>query len=629
LSVPAGTRWFEVSASRLAGDPGAPHFILICRDVTERRRLEDGIRSSNELFQTVLDAIPQYIICWKDRRSVFLGCNKRHAELFGLPDTKAVIGKTDWDLHRDAAEIESFIRDDREVMEADVPRYHIVESAHYPDGRQRWLETNKVPLHDSGGSVCGVMIAYADVTERLEAERLQRESDFLYAAVLNASPDGIAITDPAGGMVMLSKSVTRMFDIRAEEAIGHSILEFIEEPDRERASSNIGLMLEGVMTGPAVYRGIRGDGTALKIEVNAEVLRDAERRPFRLIYVVRDISGRELGARALVQENSLLKVLLETSSDHIYFKDLSSRFLMNSRAHARFMGVEDPAMLIGKTDFDFFTDKHAKEAYDDEQAIIRTGVAIKKEETNIKPEGPDSWVLTEKMPLRDPDGNIIGTFGISRDITERKLNEKRIQSLLDEKELILKEVHHRIKNNMSVIHSLLSLQAASLTEPGAVKALKDAEGRIESMLVLYEQLYQSSEFTDIPASEYLDSLIDRMLANSNDCEFVTVRKGIEAFDLDIKKTQTLGIIINELISNILKYAFAGRCEGEIALSGRCEGNHITISVEDDGVGMPEDVSFGNSTGFGLTLVGALTEQLKGAIRIERGKGTKVVLEFDK
>jgi len=502
LEVPAGIRWFEVSASRLAGDPGKPHFILICRDISEHKRLEDGIRTSNELFQTVLDSIPEYI-CWKDRRSVFLGCNKRHAELVGLPDTKAIIGKTDWDIHRDEAEIESFIKDDKEVMESDSPKYRILESAHYPDGRRRWLETNKVPLHAGGGAVSGVMIAYEDITERKERE------------------------------------------MRA------------------------------------------------------------------------------------IEEKSLIRTLLETSSDHIYFKDLDSRFIMNSRAHARFMGFEDPSLLVGKTDFDFFTEAHARQAYDDEQAIIRTGVAMKKEETNIKPQGPDTWVLTEKMPLRDSGGNIVGTFGISRDITERKLNEERIKNLLDEKELILKEVHHRIKNNMSVIHSLLSLQAASVTEPVAAKALKDAEGRIESMMVLYEMLYQSSEFSTVPANEYLDSLIDRMLANSVNREFVTVRKNMEAFDLDIKKTQTLGIIINELISNILKYAFDGRREGTIALSGRCDGSHIAITVEDDGVGMPANIDFRNSTGFGLTLVGALTDQLKGAIRIERGNGTKVILEFDK
>jgi PAS domain S-box-containing protein len=542
LAVPAGQRCFEASASRLAGEGGEPRFILICRDITEHKRLEGGIRTSNELFQAVLDAIPQYI-CWKDRSSVFLGCNKRHAELFGLPDTKAIIGKTDWDLHRDRAEIESFIRDDREVMEADAPRYNIVESAHYPDGKARWNETSKVPLHSGGGEVSGVMIAYADITERLEAERKWKEGRDLYEAILRATPEGISVVSPSGETLM--------------------------------------------------------------------------------------VSVRKSADRAVDQEKNLLKVLLETSSDHIYFKDLRSRFIMNSRAHARYMGVEDPADLFGKTDFDFFTEAHAGQAYRDEQEIIRTGKAIKKEETNIKSSGPDTWVLTEKMPLRDESGAIVGTFGISRDITERKLGEERIKSLLEEKELILKEVHHRIKNNMSVIQGLLSLQASSVVEPGAVKALNDAESRIESMVVLYEQLYQGSEFSDVPANVYLDSLIDRMLANSANCDSISVRKDIGEFSLDIKKTQTLGIIINELVSNILKYAFEGCREGEIELTGRCDGSHITIAVRDDGVGMPEHVSFRNSTGFGLMLVNALTDQLKGSIRIERGKGTRIVLEFDK
>ncbi len=629
LSVPAGSKCFEVSACRLIGEHGdEPHFILICRDITEHKRLEDGIRTSNELFQTVLDSIPQYI-CWKDRNSVFLGCNKKHAELFDLPDTKAIIGKTDWDLHKGKAEIESFIKDDREVMESDSPRYRIREKAIYPNGKERWLETNKIPLHDSAGAVSGVMIAYTDITQRLEEERRRDEDSFLYGAILNASPDGIAISDLRGEILLVSSSVVKLFGIGAEEAKGRHILDFIVAEDRERADTNIRLMLGGVMTGPAEYGGTRGDGSALRIEVNAELIRDAEGRPIKIVYIVRDVAGRKAGEGDPERESRLLQALLETSSDHIYFKDLESRFIRNSRAHARFMGVEDPALLVGRTDAEFFTEEHARQALEDERTVIRTGEAIKKEETNIKPQGPATWVLTEKMPLRDSRGNIIGTFGISRDITERKLDEERIKSLLEEKELILKEVHHRIKNNMSVIQGLLSLQASSIGEPGAIKALRDAEGRIESMTVLYEKLYQSSEFTTVPADDYLNSLIDRMLANASNCEFVVVRKHIEEFSLDIKKAQTLGIIINELISNILKYAFAGRCEGEIEVEGLCRAGRVSVLVRDNGVGMPEEISFEHSTGFGLMLVNALTEQLKGDIRIRRGKGTEILLEFEK
>src|SRR5208337_577542 len=196
-------------------------------------------------------------------------------------------------------------------------------------------------------------------------------------------------------------------------------------------------------------------------------------------------------------------------------------------AHARYFGLDNPSQMVGKTDFDFFTIEHAQQADDDEQEIIRTGKPFRKEEKETVSNRPAAWVLSEKMPLRDTRGNIVGTFGISRDITERKGDEDRIKDLLKEKETILKEVHHRIKNNMTIIKSLLSLQASTVTEPNAVKALKDAEGRIESMLVLYEKLYQSSDFTTISIKEYLSSLVDRIIENFPNRETVIVEKHID------------------------------------------------------------------------------------------------------
>jgi two-component sensor histidine kinase len=242
---------------------------------------------------------------------------------------------------------------------------------------------------------------------------------------------------------------------------------------------------------------------------------------------------------------------------------------------------------------------------------------------------PDTWVLTEKMPLRDRDGAIIGTFGISRDITERKRDEERIKSLLLEKETTLKEVHHRIKNNMTAISSLLALQASTLSESEAIKALEDAGGRVQSMMVLYEKLYESSNFMEVSAKGYLSALVDQIIENFPNGGSIRTEKDIEEFVLDSKVLNHLGLIVNELLTNIMKYAFAGAESGRIALSASSEGNRVTIRVRDNGKGMPEGVDFTDSPGFGLMLIAQLTKQLHGSIRIGRGTGTEIVLEFDK
>ena len=130
---------------------------------------------------------------------------------------------------------------------------------------------------------------------------------------------------------------------------------------------------------------------------------------------------------ALIQEQYLLQTLLTNIPDYIYFKDKASRFIRASKALARSFGIDDPATMIGKTDFEFFSEEHARQAYEDEQAIIRTGEVMYKEERETRNNRPNAWVLTHKLPLRDREGNIIGTFGISSDITERKRAEERAE----------------------------------------------------------------------------------------------------------------------------------------------------------------------------------------------------------
>lgn len=213
------------------------------------------------------------------------------------------------------------------------------------------------------------------------------------------------------------------------------------------------------------------------------------------------------------------------------------------------------------------------------------------------------------------------------DITGRKLAENKIKTLLAEKELILKEVHHRLKNNMNTINSLLNLQAAAMTEPAAVSALEDAGNRVQSMMVLYDKLYQAENFNEVPVAKYLPALINQIVSNFPNSNKVNTSADIEDFNLDPKIVSSLGIIINELLTNIMKHAFTGRTIGSIHVSASLQEKTVKVTVKDDGNGIPESVDLNNSCGFGFELVKILTEQIGGIIRIERGIGTKFIIEF--
>ena len=231
----------------------------------------------------------------------------------------------------------------------------------------------------------------------------------------------------------------------------------------------------------------------------------------------------------------------------------------------------------------------------------------------------ESWVY------KLPGGEIVAVYN---DITFRKQAEDQIKKLLSEKELLIREVHHRIKNNMNVIMSLLSLQSDTLQDPSAIAALEDAKNRVRSMMILYDKLYRSADFREISAKEYLTSLIEEIVNNFSNRGLVTIETQIDDIILDAKMLSPLGIILNELLTNAMKHALIGKENGVIAVSLSIKDNHATLVVHDNGVGIPESVDIANSTGFGMQLVNILTEQIEGTMTIEQENGTKFILEFD-
>lgn len=223
---------------------------------------------------------------------------------------------------------------------------------------------------------------------------------------------------------------------------------------------------------------------------------------------------------------------------------------------------------------------------------------------------------------------LLGVRGIGSIFIERKNAEKKISLLLKEKELILKEVHHRIKNNMSTIYGLIVLQAESLTDPEGEKALDDTANRVLAMMALYEELFISGNYSGVSIKNYLPILVEKIISNFSNRSIVKTNITAEDCYIDPKKLSGIGLILNELLTNIMKYAFTGRDSGIINVILKNDSNKILLTIEDNGSGLPEEIDFKNSTGFGLTMVEMLTNQLDGTISFVKSNGTKIVLEFD-
>jgi len=346
----------------------------------------------------------------------------------------------------------------------------------------RLYDVSTLPIEVEGAERQSLFIL-RDITQRKQAEAALEESETLFRGLFDLSPDAIVVIDPHAAnnswpIIDCNMAACIMNGYQREELIGQSIdiLNLSPGTPDERLAYLNGLRTADNVELETQHR--RKNGQLFPVEVSTRLIRIGERE--LIIGIDRDITERKRVEEELAKQQYLLNAMLNTIPDYVYFKDIESRFIRTSKSHATAFGLSDPAQVIGKTDFDFFTEEHARPAYEDEQEIIRTGRPFVKEERETWSDRPDTWVMTTKMPLRNQQNEIIGTFGITRDITERKQAETE---LLREKQF---------------------LEAVILNSPAAIVIL-DNKGDIVSTNPAFEHLYgyTSAEAT----GKNLDTLI--------------------------------------------------------------------------------------------------------------------------
>ena len=239
------------------------------------------------------------------------------------------------------------------------------------------------------------------------------------------------------------------------------------------------------------------------------------------------------------------------------------------------------------------------------------------------------WNELSISPIYDDHGNLTHFIGIQNDVTDRKQAEEQIKSSLQEKEILLKEVHHRVKNNLLVVSSLLHWQADYIADPAVLKIFEQSQYRIQSMAIIHEKLYQSKNLAEIDLSEYLETLAKQLECSFNsDYQRITINFDLQAIFLNVETATPCGLIVNELISNVFEHAFPNHETGQIWLKVKeNDQKQVTISIEDNGVGLPANLDFKNTESLGLQLVFLLTKQLEGEITVTSNNGTTFTLTF--
>jgi len=585
------------------------------QDVTEQKKNQEERTKEQTMLRMIIDTIPQSIF-WKDTQSVYLGCNQVFAEAAGLSDPHDIIGKTDYDLPWKKEESDAYRADDKEVITTGKPKFNIIETLQQIDGKQILVDTTKIPLRDEAGNSFAILGVYEDITERREIE----EQLIRTRKSIELSTDALFWVDNQGRIVDVNETACQMLGYSCAEMGDLTVADISSTFTNERWNEHFREIREkGCVTTQTVH--LTKTGESIPVEVTSHYM-EIDGKEFECAFV-RNISQLVETRSLLTQEDLKYKAIFDNVNDAIFRYDPDTfEILEANKATEKLYGYSHEE-LIGMSCLNFSAEVEASKVA--AEKIRNEGRAIIAYRHHRKKDGSDLFVHLSGYKLQLDDSVI--HFSVCTDMTDQKKAEDTIREQLIDKETLLKEVHHRIKNNIASVEGFLNLQKHKITNPEAVSILQDAISRVESLRSIYDSLLIGDSYRTLPVDLYLKSLITSIISIFPERERITCTTHIPRMDLCVKKLFPLGLVVNELITNTMKYGFPDNRNGSIIITVKRDGEFMTLIVEDDGIGLPGDFILEESKGFGLFLVKMLARQLDGTIEFSGKEGTRAQLIF--
>jgi PAS domain S-box-containing protein len=376
---------------------------------------------------------------------------------------------------------------------------------------------------------------------------------------------------------------------------------------------------------------ITKDGDKIPVEVEIDYL-EYEGKNYYCAFA-RDITARKKVQETLMESEARFRSLADNTPSLIWMSDIDKKRIYCNRRWMEFTGrtldeeigdgwiesvhPEDRSHYIKKYSNNF----EERKEFDAEYRLKRY-------------DGQYRWILDTGIPRLTSDGNFLGYIGSGYDITERRESREQMKLSLSEKVTLVKEMHHRVKNNLQIISSLLQLQSSYIKDDKAREIFIESKNRIRSMAFIHEKLYLSNDLKHIDFSDYIHELVSSLLSSVQPgSKHIEPEINIDDIQIDVDKALNVGLIVNELVSNVFKHAFPERLSGDeeiyrlyIRIKDLCNGK-VILTIKDNGTGFPSNVNFRNTSTLGLQLVTALVEQLKGTIELISTKETEYNITF--
>jgi len=405
-----------------------------------------------------------------------------------------------------------------------------------------------------------------------------------------------------------------------------NFFERVHPDDVHTVQEEISALLMENQISVSEYRIVRPDGEIRWMYGRSDLVRDDEGKPLRYIVVLFDITARKRAEEALHVNELRFRGMTEQLADMLFVTDAQGIITYVSPACKRLFG-RSPEQVVGSAFTGFLPEYERSRTLELFRATANRRNPAQQMDLVFRHANGSHFAGELSTSILSKDGVVNGTIGLVRDVTERKRRDQELKASLREKEVLLKEIHHRVKNNLQIISSLISLQASRVKDEESRVLFDESRSRIRALALVHERLYWSESLASIDFKEYLKGVIQDLLhAGGN--EHITIDLDADSVSLDIDQAIPCGLIVNELCTNALKHAFPDKTRGRIAVSLReCDDGSVLLAVRDDGIGLPADLDVFRETSMGMTLVTSLVDQIGGSLAVDRNGGTAFALTF--
>lgn len=596
--------------------------LAFIHDVTDRVEAQKEAQQAFEELNHHVNNSPLAMVKW-DSNFRILEWSERAEEITGY-SAEEVLDKTPlmFDFHGEDSmivekHIQYLIGGERDKTDFEVKMYR-------KDGTLLNARLYASVLRNKEGALVSVRTFIEDRTEQKKTERR-------YQRLFENANDGICVMEN-GKFIECNEEVLNIYGCSSKgEIIGKTPMDFSPEfqPDGEKSSSKAHRKIQKAMIGyPQVFewRHEKKDGTTVSTEVSLNRMELGG--DIYIQAIVRDLTEQKKAERKLRRSERLFRELFLKAPGAIIMVNGDNKVKNVNQSFEELFGYSKEE-LSGKDIDDVLV-----KGEDDRETARIPGNELKEgkfysDVVRYTKEGDELHLLLGAIPVY-LDEELIAGFGIYVNITEQKKYQHKLQQSLDEKQVLLEEIHHRVKNNLAIISGLLQLQAFESEKEKTRAALNDSQLRIQSMALVHELLYQSENFIDISFEDYLKKLIATMKSTLPfDHQHIDINICSEDVSLNINQAIPSAILINELVTNSFKHAFRNRASGLININLRESTEHIMISVEDNGIGLPEDFAMDQQSSIGMSLIQSLTRQLDGNLKIKNNEGSSFEIRFER